>query len=73
MTDFDIQQISDDDLCNAGRRLQAAHDYIETNGFNIHTYEGSDILPTTSVVDYNNSNPHSCVIAAFDAAIEATA
>jgi len=40
MTDFDIQQISDDDLCNAGRRLQAAHDYIETNGFDISTYDG---------------------------------
>jgi hypothetical protein len=38
MNDFDITTISDSDLCEAGNRLQKAHDYIEANGFNIETY-----------------------------------
>ena len=35
---FDITEIPSETLCEAGRRLQAAHDYIETAGFNISVY-----------------------------------
>ncbi len=39
MTDFDITKISDSDLCEAGRRLQQAHDYVEAHGFSVSRYD----------------------------------
>lgn len=38
MTQFDITTISDKELCDTGKRLQAAHDYIEVHGFDINIY-----------------------------------
>ncbi len=39
MTDFDITKTSDKDLCEAGGRLQQAHDYVEEHYFRIQSYE----------------------------------
>lgn len=61
MTQFDITAISDEDLCDAGRRLQAAHDYIEVHSFDIGTYGAKGCaccyIGSVKVVNSLNTEP----------------